>query len=215
MKKDYTDIICLLDRSGSMASLKNDMVNGLKTFVAEQKKLPGECLFTLVQFDSTEYKTVYDARPIDKVEDIDLIPGGATPLLDSLGRLIEDTGKRFKIMREDERPQHIVFMIITDGEENASMRFSRHQIREMIKVQSETYNWHFTYLGANQDAFQEAHSIGIPRESTITFQANLMGTQSMYNSASNATSMLRSGIVGTMAYNKSDYDAQEDAKQPK
>ena len=211
MKSDYTDIIIVLDRSGSMDSIKDDMVNGLKAFIKDQKKGPGECKVTLIQFDSTAYEVLFTATPIKEVKDIKLEPRGCTPLLDSVGRAITEAGSRFEALSESERPEFVIVMIITDGYENASREYNRQQINDMIKHQIEKYNWNFTYLGANQDAFAEAASIGIPVIGTMTFKGNSMGVQSMYNSVSSATSALRNKTAAVMSYNKSDYDAQDEA----
>ena len=104
MKKDYTDITILLDRSGSMGVIKDDMIGGIKSFVDEQKKLPGKCTLTLVQFDSQAYENMFIAKPIAEVEEITMNPGGMTPLHDSMARCIRETGERLKSMDITERP---------------------------------------------------------------------------------------------------------------
>ena len=160
MKTNFSDVTVVLDRSGSMISCKTDAEGGVNAFIQEQKKLPGECVFSLVEFD-TEYNFVHKARPIADVTPYTLIPRGSTALLDAVGRAVNETGERLAAMKEEDRPSLVVFVIVTDGYENASVEFTRAQIREMIERQQKEYSWQFTFLGANQDAFAEAGSLGI------------------------------------------------------
>ncbi len=160
MRSDLTDITVVMDRSGSMNVCLTDAEGGLNHFLDEQKKQPGEALFTLVQFDH-EYEFVHRGVPIRTVPYCTLVPRGNTALLDAVGRAIVETGERLSKMNEADRPALVVVVIITDGEENASKEFNRTKIKEMISHQQTAYNWQFTYLGANQDAFAEAGSLGI------------------------------------------------------
>lgn len=159
-KADLTDITVVLDRSGSMSSCKADAEGGLNTFVEEQKKLPGSALYTLVQFDE-HYDFVHKGVPLQTVPKFALVPRGSTALLDAVGRAIIETGERLKAMPEAERPGLVAFCIITDGGENSSKEFSREKVKEMIEHQTNAYQWQFTYIGANQDAFAVAGGIGI------------------------------------------------------
>lgn len=215
VKKDYTDITILLDRSGSMDSIKSDMVGGIRHFIEEQKKLPGECRLTLIQFDNPEhgmdFNVVFTAKPLSEVHEIDFQPRGLTPLLDAVGRAINETGARYKAVAEADRPEFVIFLIITDGYENASHEYTRTSIREMIKHQTEKYRWHFSYLGANQDAYVEAAHMGIKAQSALTYQANQDGVQAMYSSVSNATSALRSRTCSVMSYSSADRQAQNNS----
>ena len=160
MRNDLTDVTVVLDRSGSMQSCRDDAEGGLNTFIEEQKKQPGETLFTLVQFD-TEYEFVHKGKPIRDVGPCELVPRGMTALLDAVGRAIAETGERLAAMPEPDRPGLVVFVIVTDGQENSSKEYTKPQIKEMIERQQNDYKWQFTFLGANQDAFAEAHGIGI------------------------------------------------------
>src|SRR5262249_34920935 len=152
MRKDLTDITVVVDRSGSMAACQSDAEGGLNTFINEQKRLPGESLFTLVQFD-TEYEFVHKGIPIRDVPPYHLVPRGSTALLDAVGRAIIETGERLRNMKEADRPGLVVFVILTDGQENSSREFQLAKIKEMVQHQQDVYKWQFTYLGANQDAF--------------------------------------------------------------
>ncbi len=164
--KKLTDITVVMDRSVSMASCQEESERGINKFVEEQKGLEGEAKFTLVKFDNY-YEKEYDGINIELVKNIKLEPRGTTALLDAVGRAINETGARLRSMSENKRPGLVVFVILTDGHENSSMEFSRHQIKEMIDLQTEKYNWEFTFLGANQDACFEGGTIGIV--STLTY----------------------------------------------
>lgn len=169
MRKDLTDITVILDRSGSMSAYKAEAEGGLNHFIEEQKKLSGECLFTLCQFD-TEYEFVHRGVPIKDVLPFTLVPRGWTALLDAIGRSINETGTRLAAMSEDTRPALVIFVIVTDGQENSSKEFSKTQIRQMVTEQQEKYSWKFTYLGANQNAFTEAGALGIAAQVTANYR---------------------------------------------
>jgi hypothetical protein len=160
MRQDLTDLTVVLDRSGSMHACRSDAEGGLNSFIARQKELPGECTFTLVQFD-TVYEFVHKAIPLRTVPHCHLEPRGNTALLDAVGRAIVETGERLRTLPEADRPGLVVFVIITDGQENSSREYTKARVREMIEHQQNVYKWQFTYLGANQDAFAEAGSMGI------------------------------------------------------
>jgi len=160
MRPDLTDITLVIDRSGSMEPIRHDAEGGVNAFVAEQAKQPGEALLTLVQFD-TEYEFIHRGVPVRQVQPYQLEPRGSTALLDAVGRAILETGDRLAKMTEADRPGLVVFVIVTDGEENSSKEFSKDKIKEMITHQQDAYHWQFTFLGANQDAFAEAGGLGI------------------------------------------------------
>ena len=173
MRNDLTDMTVVLDRSGSMASCKDDAEGGLNHLVQEQKKQPGHALYTLVQFD-TEYEFVHRAIPLRDVPPCRLVPRGSTALLDAVGRAIAETGERLHQTPEPERPGLVVFVIVTDGQENSSHEFSKMKIKEMIELQQGVYKWQFTFLGANQDAFAEAGGMGIHVDGALNY-ANVLG----------------------------------------
>jgi hypothetical protein len=160
MRSDLTDITLVVDRSGSMQAIQQDAQGGVNAFIRKQAGEPGEALLTLVQFD-TEYEVVHGGAPIQQVPEYHLEPRGCTALLDAVGRAINETGKRLSDMEEGQRPGLVAFVITTDGLENSSREFNKAQIKEMIQHQQEQYDWHFTFLGANQDAFAEAGGLGI------------------------------------------------------
>ncbi len=171
MNNNLTDITLVVDRSGSMEAIRADAEGGVNTFLTDQAGQPGEALVTLVQFD-THYEFVHRGVPVGKVPRYQLVPRGGTALLDAMGRAINETGERLGMMLEADRPGLVVFVVMTDGEENSSQEFSKATIKKMIEHQQSVYNWQFTFLGANQDAFAEAGSIGMTAAGTANFAAN-------------------------------------------
>lgn len=189
-KPDYSEIIILLDRSGSMSSIKGDVEGGFKSFIEEQRKVPGACAVTLAQFD-TAYETSYVAKPLSEIPDLVLSPRGSTALYDSIVKLVSETGTRLGAMAESDRPGRVLCVIITDGEENASREATRDLVFSTITHQREKYNWEFVYIGANQDAFAVGNSMGIGLN--YDFTANAAGTEEMMKSVTRGVSSYRSG----------------------
>ena len=168
MRTDLTDITMVIDRSGSMQSIQSDAEGGINSFIEQQKQEPGEANVTLVQFDS-EYEFVHSGVPLRQVPAFKLVPRGSTALLDAVGRAINETGARLAAMDEAQRPGLVVFVIVTDGEENSSREFTRDQIRKMVEHQQSAYKWQFTFLAANQDAFAAGGSIGIAQDGIAAY----------------------------------------------
>ena len=212
MKKDFTDITVVLDRSGSMGSVRDDTIGGFNTFIGEQKKIEGKCNLTLVQFD-TEYEFVHKGQNITKVASLDhstFVPRGMTALLDAVGRAIVETGQRLAEMNEDDRPNKVIFVIQTDGAENASKEYNRAKVMEMIKLQQDKYNWEFIFLGANQDAISTGASMGIKGGKSLSYASNTVGTENVYRSVNKIVSNIRSG-KGPTDFEDSDRDEQSKA----
>lgn len=211
MKKDYTKIIFVVDRSGSMGSIVNDVIGGYNKFIADQKALKhGTCDVSFYQFD-TEYDAVYENTPIDFVKDLDnttFVPRGGTALLDAVGRTIDIVGEHLSKMNESDRPDKILFVILTDGEENSSKKFSTEQVKQKIEHQSNVYKWEFTYLGANQNAWATGTSIGIAYNKNLTYAANTSGSYAAFSSLSSNTRMYRSAVKANFDYEASDVVAQ-------
>jgi len=174
MRSDLTDITLVIDRSGSMQSIRDDAQGGINAFIGGQSQTPGDVLVTLVQFD-TEYEFLYRGVPVRDVPPYELVPRGSTALLDAVGRAINETGARLAKLPETQRPGLVVFVVMTDGQENSSREFTKAQIRKMIEHQQSVFNWQFTFLGANQDAFAEAGAIGIAAAGAADFAANKVG----------------------------------------
>jgi len=191
MRTDLTDITMVIDRSGSMDSIKTDAEGGINTFIESQKSEPGEALLTLVQFD-TEYEFVHQGVPIGSVPKFKLVPRGSTALLDAVGRAISEAGTRLAAIEEAQRPGLVVFVIVTDGAENSSKEFTREKIREMIEHQQSAYKWQFTFLAANQDAFAEGASLGIAQAGTAGYAMDKM--QNAYFATAKKMSRMRKAV---------------------
>ena len=191
MRKDLTETVAIVDRSGSMAVILDDAQGGVNSLIKDQKNGDGECNFTLVQFD-TEYEVIHDGIPIGDVSEYELKPRGGTALLDAIGQTINTVGNRLSKMPESERPSLVVVAIATDGHENSSKEFNKSQIKEMIERQQNVYSWKFIFLGANQDAFSEAGGIGINAQSAADFGVNKI--QNAYAAASSNILRMRSDV---------------------
>lgn len=193
MKQDFTHIVMVLDRSGSMHTVVDDTIGGFNRFVDEQKQVPGEATLTLVQFDD-QYEFVHQNKRLSNVPPLDrktFVPRGSTALLDAIGRAVNETGSYLAGLPESERPAKVICVIITDGGENASKEFSREKVFEMITHQQEKYGWQFVFLGANQDAIQSGASLGIAKGSSMSYAANALGTQAAFKSIARCTSQYR------------------------
>lgn len=223
MKSDYTHITILLDRSGSMSSVKDDTIGGFNTFLADQKKVKGEATLTLNQFDD-QYETVMDAIDIQnakKLTEDTFVPRGSTALLAAIGRSVDETGEMIKNKPEHDRPEKVIFVIITDGLENHSNYVewgkdkTKAAISKKIKHQTDVYKWQFVFIGANQDAIAEAHDIGIGADMAMDYTANSVGTKSLYASAGSNLRMFREGKKASMAWEDDQREAQDKAKKGK
>ena len=200
--KDITHIAVLLDRSGSMSSVKDETIGGYNGFIKGQKDAGDNATLSLVQFDSGGIDALQEFTPIKAVPDLTgdtYQPRGMTPLLDALGETIESTGRSLAAIPESNRPDKVVFVVITDGQENASHVYSKARIKEMIDHQSGAYNWQFVYLGANQDAFAEAGGLGVTMDNAANFVPDAMGV-AFAASASNVASYRRTGRASALNY---------------
>lgn len=160
---NLTEIICVIDRSGSMSAIRHDAIGGFNTFLEQQKKAEGKCNLTYVQFDD-EIDVRYDGTRISDIPTLTeetYVPRGMTALLDAVGTTINKVGVRLASTEEEKRPGKVVFVILTDGNENASREFNHKRISDMIKEQRDKYQWEFVFLAANQDAWLVAGSLSI------------------------------------------------------
>jgi uncharacterized protein YegL len=179
MPAQYTDITILLDRSGSMESLKAAMESALDELLTAHKQVPSTRV-SLVQFDGyNSQDVVYLDRPVTQTPRTEIVPRGTTPLRDALCYAIDGAGQRLEAKSESDRPDQVLFVIITDGLENASLVYTQEDVRTRIERQSVVYRWVFTYLGANQDAVKEASNIGINPVMAVSYAANAVGTRSV------------------------------------
>lgn len=182
MNNNLTEIIFLLDRSGSMSGLEMDTIGGFNTFIEKQRKLEGETIVTTVLFDN-KYEILWNGIEASKVRltGKDYFVRGTTALLDAVGKTILDVGYRLSKASDEEIPGKVIFVITTDGMENASKEFNYEKVKELITHQSEKYSWEFIFLGANIDVAKEANNIGIKEDNAFNFEASKNGVESMYS----------------------------------
>jgi len=201
MKENLTELVFILDRSGSMHSMANEAVGGFNSFLEEQKKCPGDAKLTLVLFDH-EYQLVHNGKNIQEIEPLctrTYAPRGTTALIDAVGRTIDDVGKRLSETPERDRPSKILVAILTDGLENASRDYDKKRIREMISHQQNKYSWKFVFLASNQDAFSEATKIGISGNLSLNYACSAVGYKDAFTLCSEAaTSYRRSGKLDNL-----------------
>lgn len=166
--QNLTHLYFLLDRSGSMQSIKSDTEGGFAAFIEEQSSVPGDCRVTLAQFDD-HYEEVYVDRPLADVPPLDLRPRNMTALHDAIGRLVTDAGSRLAALPDDARPGTVIVAIMTDGLENASQEWNGPAIKALVEQQTAQYGWQFMYLGADQDAVEVGTSLGVSADHSLTY----------------------------------------------
>ena len=193
MKKNLTELVFILDRSGSMAGLEGDTIGGFNAMIEKQKREPGEALVSTVLFDN-ETEVIHDRvdlRKIERLTDREYYVRGCTALLDAVGGAIHHIGNVHKYAREEDRPEKTLFVITTDGMENASRKYSYDRVKMMIQRQQEKYGWEFIFLGANIDAAKEAARFGIDADRTANYHADTIGTAVIYEAMSEAVCNVR------------------------
>ncbi len=180
MRQGLSEIVLVLDRSGSMSTTKSDAEGGLREFINKQRVLPGECNLTFYRFDD-EIEKVLEAKPLKDVrdEELKLEPRNSTALLDAMNRAIDEVGARLARYADYDRPEHVYFVTITDGYENASMT-PRSTVFRKVKEQRERYNWQFIFIGANQDAIAEGVKYGFDAGQSISYSGTRKGMQNAY-----------------------------------
>lgn len=183
-----TEIVYILDRSGSMGGLEADTIGGFNSMMEKQKKTGEKAYVSTVLFDDT-CEVLHDRVPIDeigKMTDDDYFVRGCTALLDAVGGAIHHIGNVHKYAREEDRPDKTIFVITTDGMENASRQYSYEKVQKMIKRQQEKYGWEFIFIGANIDAYAEAKRFGIKKERAVNYMHDRRGTAAVYEGVSKA-----------------------------
>lgn len=165
---ELTRLVFLLDRSGSMQSIKDDVEGGFSAFIDEQRSAAGDCTVTLAQFDN-HYEVVYQGVPLDEVPALDLQPRSMTALLDAMGKLITDVSADIAALAEDERPGTVIVSIMTDGMENASQEWTHPAIKALVEQQTNDHDWQFLYMGADQDAVEVGAALGVKRDQSVKY----------------------------------------------
>ena len=193
MKKNLTEIVFILDRSGSMSGLEADTVGGFNAMIAKQKKEPGEALISTVLFDD-ESVVIHDRVPVQNIAPMterDYYVRGCTALLDAIGGAIHHIGNVHKYARTEDVPEHTLFVITTDGMENASRRYDSERVKQMIERRKARYGWEFLFLGANIDAAKEAARFGIGADRSVNYKCDEAGTALNYEVISEAVCSVR------------------------
>lgn len=196
MKNNTTELVFILDRSGSMSGLESDTIGGFNAMIEKQKKLDGKCYVSTVLFDN-ESEVLHDRVELQDVKpmtDKDYDVRGCTALLDAIGGAIHHIGNIHKYARREDVPEHTMFVITTDGMENASRRYSSEKVKEMIERQKSKYGWEFIFLAANIDAVEAAKSFGIDENRAVNYHADVKGTACLYANVSDVVGTLRMGV---------------------
>ena len=194
MKKGLTEIVFILDRSGSMSGLEKDTIGGFNSLIKKQRKESGEAIVSTVLFDDT-CEVLHDRVPMDKVQAMNedtYFVRGCTALLDAVGGAIHHIGNIHKYAHDEDRPEKTLFIIITDGMENSSRRYNYKKVKKMVERQTERYGWEFLFLGANMDAIAAAGHIGIHADRAVTYQCDEEGTALNYEVLGEAIHHVRS-----------------------
>ncbi|MBQ8836823.1 MAG: VWA domain-containing protein [Clostridia bacterium] len=197
MKNNITELVFILDRSGSMAGLESDTIGGFNAMIEKQRKVDGECYVSTVLFDN-ESEVLHDRVKLSEIKpmtDKDYTVGGCTALIDAIGGAIHHIGNIHKYARPEDVPEHTMFIITTDGMENASRRYSSDDVKKMIERQKSKYGWEFLFIGANIDAVETAAKYGIDRDRAVNYHADTKGTHVLYDAVACAVSSVRGGAV--------------------
>jgi hypothetical protein len=216
MKKDYTHIAIILDRTGSMEAIRDDTIGGFNAFLSEQKAAPGSATLTLVQFDSQgPYEVIHRFEKLEDVPELTretFVPRASTPLLDAMGRGITDLEQRIAEMKDKDRPERIVMVIITDGQENASREFTMDRIEKMIREKQDVDGWQFVFLSADMDGIKDAHAVGIRRSAVMAYDKTARGTSAAWKVMSDSVSDYRAARKKNVEFSKEDREKQESEK---
>ena len=208
MKKNLTELVFILDRSGSMAGLEGDTIGGFNAMMEKQKREPGETLVSTVLFDQ-DTQVIHDRAPLEELGPLtqeEYYVRGSTALLDAVGGAIRHIGNVHKYAREEDVPEKTLFVITTDGMENASRRYDYDRVKAMIRRQQERYGWEFLFLGANIDAAREAGRFGIRPECAADYHADSRGTRVIYESLAQAVCQVRTCAAPLQADWKKEID---------
>ena len=192
-KNNITELVFILDRSGSMHGLEKDTIGGFNSMIEKQKKQDGECFVSTVLF-SNESKVIHDRVRLSEIREMtdkDYTVGGCTALIDAIGGAIHHIGNIHKYARAEDVPEHTVFVITTDGMENASHIYTSEKVKEMIERQKKKYGWEFLFIGANIDAVETAARYGIGADRAVNYNADSEGTDIVYDSVAAAVSCVR------------------------
>ncbi|MBQ6884844.1 MAG: VWA domain-containing protein [Clostridia bacterium] len=214
MKNNITELVFILDRSGSMAGLESDTIGGFNSMIEKQKKQDGGCYVSTILFNG-ESEVVHDREKLGEIHPMterDYVVGGCTALIDAIGGAIHHIGKLHKYFGES-APEHTMFVITTDGQENASHRYTSKQVKKMIERQKEKYGWEFLFIGANIDAVETASRYGIGADRAVNYKCDSEGTHILYESVAKAVCSVRASEPLSASWSTEiDYDYQKRGK---
>lgn len=194
MKKGLTEMVFILDRSGSMSGLEGDTIGGFNSFITKQRKAEGEAFVSAVLFDDT-CEVLYDRvdlRKVTPMSDNDYFVRGCTALLDAIGGAINHIGNIHKYARNEDIPEHTIFIITTDGMENASRKYNSDKVKKLVERQKDKCGWEFIFLGANIDAVETAAAFGISKDRTVNYCHDSIGVANCFEDIDYAVTELRS-----------------------
>ena len=203
MKNNITELVFILDRSGSMAGLESDTIGGFNAMIEKQKKEDGECYISTVLFDNVS-EVLHDRVRLSDIKpmtDKEYTVRGCTALIDAIGGAIHHIGNIHKYARPEDVPEHTMFIITTDGMENASQHYDSDQVKRMIERQKEKYGWEFLFIGANIDAVETARRYGINEDRAVNYHADAKGTKILYESVACAVSNVRNSTPLDASWN--------------
>lgn len=203
---DYTHLLLIADRSGSMSNIADDMNGGITTLLAEQAAEPGTLRVDLWTFDRIVEHIVKAGRATDVPKEV-IVPRGSTALNDAVGQAVTELGESFAALSENKRPGKVVVVIVTDGEENSSREWRAEQVRALVEKQQDTYSWQFVFLGANIDSFATAGGYGIGRSGTMDFAASSAGVANAFAASSASLRSYRGGATSSISYDDDDREA--------
>ena len=197
MKNNISELVFILDRSGSMSGLEGDTIGGFNSLIEKQKRVEGKCFVTTVLFDN-QSETIHDRIELGEIKPMtedDYSVRGCTALLDALGETIRHIAHIHRYARAEDVPAHTTFVIMTDGMENASRRYDSATVKRMIEHEKEKYGWEFLFLAANIDAVETARHFGIGADRAVNYHADSVGTQVAYETVADAVCMARKGSI--------------------
>ena len=215
MNKNLTEIVFILDASGSMHGMEEDTIGGVNSFLEKQKLEEGDAVVSTVQFN-TRSRVLHDRKSLKDIKPLtrgDYSTGGCTALLDAMGDAIHHIGNVHKYAREEDRPFRTVFVIMTDGLENASHRYSSNEVKEMVNKQKEKYGWEFLFLAANIDAIETAAHYGIDADHSVEYHSDGRGTRLNYECVSDAVSNVRKSRPVGASWKRSVEDYREEKRR--
>lgn len=214
IKNNITELVFILDRSGSMAGLESDTIGGFNSLIEKQRRQDGECYVSTVLFDNVS-EVLHDRIKLSKVPKMterDYYTRGATALIDAIGGAIHHIGNIHKYARPEDVPEHTMFVITTDGMENASHIYDSTQVKQMIERQKKEYGWEFLFIGANIDAVETARNFGIGADRAVNYHADKKGTGVLYDAVSKTVGQMRASVPLSADWSK---EIQEDFENRK